>query len=306
MIDHPGVLVEPGGGGASDASAVGRCRSAPSDSDNTGAAERRQSPRFVLERPVIGMAVSPDGRPDQAGFMTGNTVDLSRGGVGVEFDNLERQSTRELLVGVKDADGQFQFAGVIVCNKGKLSRDRVRVGCQFGGKGQELLKADLLAPTFVPASMSFASHFPEDILKAWSEVGILKPALVDRVQMCPKCHGLPTFRPGCRQCGSADVGNDQLMHHFACAHVGLVGDFEMPAGLLCPKCRTNHLIVGSDFEYVTGPYRCRQCQWSDTELEQVAQCLRCGFRFPGHQAHLHDFRGYRANRLEPLALLPPS
>src|SRR5262249_8047624 len=65
------------------------------------------------------------------------------------------------------------------------------------------------------------------------------------------------------------------------------------------------LIVASDFEYANGPFRCEDCHWSSTDLEQVAQCLRCDLRFPIYQAHEVELRGYRANRLDPLALLPP-
>lgn len=267
--------------------------------------ERRQSPRLTLRRPLLGIPVLPDGRPGKGQPMTGMAANVSSGGLGMEFEAQEWRPSQDLVVGMAGPDSVMQFAGVSVRNKNLLPSTQVRVGGQFGGIGRELLQADLLAPHFVPESMSFATRFPEDVLEAWCGVGVLRPVLVDRVQLCPKCHGLPTVRPGCRQCGSAEVGNDQLIHHFACAYVGPVSAFETPAGLVCPKCRTRQLVVGSDYEYLTGPYRCRQCEWSDMELEQVVQCLRCGFRCPGHQAHLQDLRGYRAHRLDPLALLAP-
>jgi hypothetical protein len=268
--------------------------------------EQRRDPRVVLRRSLIGVPVMPDGRPYPGRPITGVVADVSRGGLGLELEAREWRPATELVVGVESASGAFQFAGVRVCYKGALSADRLKVGCEFGGFGQQLLQANTLAPQFVVESLAFAARFPQDLLDAWCAVGVLTAILTDRVQLCPKCHALPTFRPGCRQCGSADVGNDQLIHHYACAHVGRVSDFQTPSGLICPKCRTRHLIVSSDYEYVTGPYHCRQCQWSDTELEQVAHCLRCGVRFPSHQAYLQDLRDYRVDRLDPLALLAPS
>jgi Thaumarchaeal output domain 1 len=266
--------------------------------------DQRRDPRFVLRRPLIGVPVMPDGRPYPGRPISGMVADVSRGGLGLEFEAREWRPAIELVVGVETPNGPFRFAGVRVRYKGTVSGDRLKVGCEFGGFGQQLLQADTLAPRFVAELQVFAAPFPTDLLDAWCAVGVLKVILTDRVQLCPQCHALPTFRPGCRRCGSANVANDQLIHHYACAHVGRVSDFQTPAGLVCPKCRTRHLIVSSDYEYVTGPYQCRQCQWSDTELEQVAQCLRCGVRFPGHQAYLQDLRDYRADRLDPLALLP--
>lgn len=264
--------------------------------------ERRRVRRDTIRRPLVCMPVLPDGRPDPDGHMIGRTIDWSGGGIRLEFAEDEWRPAHDLMVGVQDPEGTMHFAGVSVRHKDVSPATRIHVGCQFGGVGQELLQADLLSPAFDSESMSFLPRFSEEVLDAWCAAGVLKGYLADRVQVCPRCHGLPSFRPGCRQCGAADVGNDQLIHHYACAHVGVVGDFETPAGLVCPKCRTRHLVINSDFEYLTGPYRCRRCQWSDMELEQVAQCLRCSLRFPAHQAHVQDIRGYHVERLDLLAL----
>ncbi|MFN4259732.1 MAG: hypothetical protein ACK4RK_10565 [Gemmataceae bacterium] len=268
--------------------------------------DRRQTPRVTWRRPLLAIPMLPDGRPDPKRQLTGLTTDVSAGGMGLQVEEMDRLPTADLVVGVESADGQRQFAGLAVRNKERLAADGVRIGGQFEGLGQVLLRDDVLAPNFMPESLSFGTPFPEEVLDAWCELGVLQPALLDRVQLCPRCQGLPTFRPGCRHCGSAHVSNDRLIHHFACAHVGPVGDFETPAGLVCPKCRTRHLVVGSDFEYLAGPYRCLHCQWSDTELASIAQCLRCGFRCLAQQTRLQDLRGYRVHRLDPLAIAAPS
>jgi Zn finger protein HypA/HybF involved in hydrogenase expression len=160
-------------------------------------------------------------------------------------------------------------------------------------------------PRFRPQSLQFEKVFAEEVIARWAEIGLLQVVWRDQVQTCPRCHGLPSFRVGCVNCGSAILVNDTLIHHFACAHVGLASDFERGTGeLICPKCHQRPLIVGTDFEYATGPYRCLDCSWSDTEREQVAQCLRCSYRFPVGQAHVVELRGYRAQQLDILALLP--
>jgi hypothetical protein len=107
---------------------------------------------------------------------------------------------------------------------------------------------------------------------------------------------------GCASCGSARVQSERLIHHFACAHVGHAEDFDGPRGLACPKCRTRTLVVGADYEFQPGPFRCLDCHWSDTELCLVGQCLRCQFRSPGEQAHELELKGYHVDRMDLLAL----
>src|SRR5204863_524990 len=81
------------------------------------------------------------------------------------------------------------------------------------------------------------------LLEKWVEVGVLTPVLWDRIQVCPRCHGMPRYRKGCRSCGSVKVTNERLIHHFACAHVAPVSDFEKSGELVCPKCRMRRMIV---------------------------------------------------------------
>lgn len=281
-------------------------RSSERPREQSGAAmsERRQSPRHALNQPLLVIPVLPDGSPDTEHRRVAMARDVSSGGLGLEFAADDWNPGLELMVGLGMADGLQHFAGVEVRRVVPPVDGHIGVGSQIGGVGQALLQSDNLTPAFHWDTMKFTHGFPEEVLRKWADVGILQQDSLDRVQLCPRCQGLSTFRPGCRVCGSADVGNEQLIHHFACAHVGPVGEFETPAGLVCPKCRTHSLVIGADFEYLTGPYVCRKCKSSDMELEQVARCLRCGFSFPAHQAYLQELRGYSAQRLDPLAALP--
>ena len=137
-------------------------------------------------------------------------------------------------------------------------------------------------------------------------LGVLRPEFLDRVVVCPQCSAVATVRSGCRMCGSARLGNVKLMHHFACAHVGHVADFEREGRIICPKCRTRDLVVGADFEYLDGPFECEECSSSDANFEWVAHCLDCQLRFPIHQAVEQELIAYHVERLDPLAYLASS
>jgi len=153
-----------------------------------------------------------------------------------------------------------------------------------------------LTPVFDPMTLKYHYGLPSSMLRAWQDDGTLNKVLIDRVQVCPKCGALPSFRFGCAACGSGCVTNDRLIHHYACAHVAPIDDFEQNDRLVCPKCRVKDLIVGADFEYLTGPYRCLDCNWSAAELEHVAHCLACQYRYPASESVIEDLVAYHSRR----------
>jgi hypothetical protein len=177
------------------------------------------------------------------------------------------------------------------------------MGAQFSEGERDWIREENLMPALNRPDFRYSTKLPADVLAKWCHVGIMRPMLFDWILACPECQGLPTFRMGCPNCGSSRLGRSQLIHHFACAHVGFVPDFEGDGEIVCPKCRTRRLVVGTDFEYLGGPHRCIDCKWSGTELVQVAQCVACGLRFPSHEAHEMELIGYHVERLDPLALL---
>ncbi len=267
--------------------------------------ERRVSPRYPVQKSAVLVPVLPDGSPDWEHRQAVVLRDVSEGGVGLTCTNDPASETDALVLMLRGPDGAMRCAGLEVRHQRELEDGKRHVGACFGGFAADLLKPENLIPRFRPQSLQFEKGFAEEVIARWAETGLLQLVFRDQVQMCPRCQCLPSFRHGCVNCGSATLVNDSLIHHFACAHVGLASDFETATGeLICPKCRQRPLIVGSDFEYATGPYRCLDCSWTDTEREQVAQCLRCSYRFPGSQAHLVELRGYRAPQLDILALLP--
>lgn len=158
---------------------------------------------------------------------------------------------------------------------------------------------ECITPVFDPHRLKFGFGLPAALLRTWESDGTLQRVLLDRVQVCPQCHSLPTFRFGCSACGSGCMTNDKMIHHFACAHVGTGRDFDEDGELVCPKCRTRRLVVGADFEYLTGPYRCLDCNWSARELEHIAHCLGCSFRFPASAAVMEDLVGFTARQHDP-------
>ena len=265
----------------------------------------RRDSRYILTRPVYAVPVLPGFMPDVNRLQEGVSVDLSASGMGFNVSRHEIRQYRRFVVGIEASQGMPQYAMAearyIAENDGHL-----RVGVEFADQGQDPFREEQLLPALDPNSYRFQTGLSSEALYQWQHLGVLQPFMVDRVYVCPNCGALPTLRRGCRGCGSGRLVNSQLIHHFVCAYVGFVAEFEGDHEMTCPKCRTRKLVVGSDFEYLPGPARCVDCGWSGTDAEQVAHCCRCNQRFPLHRAAEVELTGYHVNRLDPLALIGSS
>lgn len=266
--------------------------------------EQRRHPRYLLTVPVILIPVLADGGPDTDHVVEGLSVDLSAGGMGLETKQF-LPGTKTVVVGVETHDGDMSYCSARVRHAAPTAIG-YRVGIQFYGPDHELLRPERLTPSLCPKSLTFAANLSDDALSRWGLLGVVRPVVVDWVQLCFQCQALLTFRKGCPHCGSARIASQRLIHHFACAHIGFAPDFEVDGALRCPKCRTKNLVIGTDFEFLDGPFRCLDCQWGGTELESIAQCLKCRVRFPAHRAMEKEIVGYHVRRLDPMAFLPAS
>ncbi len=265
--------------------------------------DQRAHRRFPMVKSLVAIPVSQDGVLDTNCTFDGLTSDVSQGGLGLELNTSDPVPYRSFLVGIETEDGGVRCAGVSVRYAAPSSRTGFRCGTEFGGMAQQILSAEGLTHRFDRQSMTYRLPFDPNTYAAWQDAGVLKPVLLDVVQVCPKCYGLPTVRRACGACRSARVTSDKLIHHFACAHVDFIHEFEQSDGLLCPKCRTDKLIVGSDFEYLAGQFRCLDCSWVGSELEEVGHCLRCDYRFSLNEAYEQELVSYHVERLDPLALV---
>jgi CheY-like chemotaxis protein len=264
--------------------------------------DRRIHPRYLLTRTLIAIPLLPDCQPVNAFQTEGITLDVSAEGIGFRIVGLDHLPTHRLVVGVETEDGQLHFATVDVKRSVPVPGG-LQIGGQFSAVERDVLRPQNMLPHINHATHRYETGLPTATLYKWVELGICRPLLIDRILVCPDCRALPTLRRGCRACGSVRTANSQLIHHFPCAHVGMVKEFDQGEELVCPKCRQRKLVIGADFEYLSGPYQCLDCNWSDTQLELVGQCLACELRFPIQQAVEEELIGYYVHRLDPLALV---
>lgn len=267
--------------------------------------DRRRDPRYLITRPVLAVPVLPNGLPDERHVFEGFSINLSAGGILWESRLSDPPSSQRLVVGLDVADGAWRFATVEIRRADPIAGG-LRVAACCAAPGRDIFRPRNLLPAIDPETQQFTTGLPEETLQSWARLGILRPEIVDYVLVCPECKAVPTFRYGCAACGSLRVSQVKLIHHYACAHVGELSEFQNKDELSCPKCHSPALVVSRDFEHLPGPYRCQDCSAVDHELAAVGRCRKCELLFPLSQCPEIALVGYHVERLDPLALIGAS
>ncbi len=98
-----------------------------------------------------------------------------------------------------------------------------------------------------------------NILKSLASAGILIKQPYEKFYVDPD--GLFQIVPieRCPRCDSSNIIKGQLVEHFACGYVGLDRDFKQDSRYVCPKCRKDLRLIGTDYRNVGIHYRCQDC-----------------------------------------------
>jgi len=272
-------------------------------SDLVSRSNSRNHRQFSYQRPVEVIPVALDGTLDRLERHCGVSTLISQSEITIEVTTGAFHGSQPLLLGLRCERLGVVYAGLMVRCAQPGSQGSTRIEAVFGGPAAGVLSADLMVPDFDRDRLTFTLPAAPAVCEDWVRAGVMRKVLLDKAMVCPRCAALPSFRNACRKCGSGRVTCDRMIHHFACAHVDFVHTFETGDGhLVCPKCRLKNLVVGSDFEFLSGEYRCQSCAWRDSDTELYGHCLRCNHRFESHQARHQELFQYHVCRLDPLAV----
>lgn len=115
----------------------------------------------------------------------------------------------------------------------------------------------------------------DETLEQWQRAGWTQRRLVDRVQACPRCHGARlNFREACPGCGSLDLTQLPMLHHFRCGNVDRESRFRDGDRLVCPKCARRLYHLGVDYERSAQVSECEDCGHLTQEPKTEAWCYR--------------------------------
>jgi hypothetical protein len=267
-----------------------------------GDQNRRRHARFFLQRPVLAIPVLPNGGPDVAGRSMATSIDISLGGIGIQMADRDQLPSRHWIIGIPYADRPTGYVSAYL-RRVAYTPEGLQLGLVFQTAHDDFFRDQNMVPKAQGESMRLATAIDTAHLEQWANVGVLQRRLVHRARVCPECQGLATFGTGCSQCGSFHLDYADLIHHFACAHVGLATEFQKQSCIQCPKCLARDLVVGADFEWIRSQFTCMSCQYQGEETADVGCCMRCDLRFPESMAREVEVYGYDVERLDILALV---
>ena len=98
------------------------------------------------------------------------------------------------------------------------------------------------------------------ILESLVDEGILERSFFDRLLRCPQCQSV-NIRPTthCPKCGSGNVTRGRILEHFICKYAGLEDEFVSKGKYICPKCKQELRVIGSDYQSLGVLRKCHDC-----------------------------------------------
>jgi hypothetical protein len=124
-------------------------------------------------------------------------------------------------------------------------------------------------------------------------LGLLKETFFDKLQCCPSCASARVLvREECAKCRSADIVEEQIIHHLRCGYQGPERDFRKGRELICPKCSMHCEHFSVDYDKPGALVLCNCCGHATGEAEVGFMCLDCDSGFSSDKAVTRVFHEY--------------
>jgi hypothetical protein len=133
------------------------------------------------------------------------------------------------------------------------------------------------------------------ILQVAEDEGLFQSEFHERVYLCNSCSGgYLNYREVCPKCNSSDSKSQDLVHHFPCAYVGPIEDFQnnIDDQLDCPKCNKTLRHIGVDYDKPSVLYTCNSCHHRFQDYYTKAKCTTCGTENDVEHLVAHSIKRY--------------
>lgn len=137
------------------------------------------------------------------------------------------------------------------------------------------------------------------ILKIAEDEGMFTSTFAERIYLCTNCNGgYLNYREVCPQCSSSHARTEDLVHHFPCAYVGPINDFQntIDDDLNCPKCNKKLRHIGVDYDKPSVLHTCLKCSHQYQDYSVKAKCISCQFDNPVENLIAKEIRDYTITR----------
>jgi hypothetical protein len=128
----------------------------------------------------------------------------------------------------------------------------------------------------VETELGADAEYAAQLLSDLHRLGYLSRRFYDKILCCPSCNSQELKLVGaCPKCSSAHIGRQRLLEHKNCGYVGPDADFVKNGNRVCPKCRVELVLIGSDYQSLGLRHRCQDCEsLLDTPVEKW-YCRSC-------------------------------
>lgn len=129
----------------------------------------------------------------------------------------------------------------------------------------------------VEAELGIGPEHAEQLLDDLHRLGYLTRSFHDKILFCPACNS-PDLKlvSLCPRCHSAHVAHERVFEHRNCGYVGPEADYLKGNARICPKCRVELVLVGSDYTIHARRQRCLECEAAVDAPEERWTCRNCG------------------------------
>lgn len=126
------------------------------------------------------------------------------------------------------------------------------------------------------------------------EEGFIEPVkFVERIHLCPDCHSsMVLLTESCPKCGSSNLQEQDMIHHFRCAHIAPESDYVYGNDLRCPKCKHFLKHIGIDYDRPAKVYTCLACGESQMNSRIKVICSVCGHNTSPQELLPYDIKEY--------------
>ena len=137
----------------------------------------------------------------------------------------------------------------------------------------------------------------QSILDKAERAGYFSGHFNDVAYVCNQCSSaFLQFREVCPSCHSAHITNQEMVHHFRCAHVAPISEFQskehIGQGLHCPKCNRDLKHIGVDYDKPSELHQCCTCDHEFQNYSVRARCTHCGQDQLVEHLAKKEFRSY--------------
>ncbi len=130
-------------------------------------------------------------------------------------------------------------------------------------------------------------------LEGLADLGLMGRRFYKRLSLCGGCGGsrLSAYE-ACVGCGSAQLLEEKIIHHYACGHETGESRFLQGRELICPKCAKELRHFGVDYDKPGSVLSCAACETVMVEPRVAFDCLDCGHTTPGEGIETLDWFHY--------------